>query len=147
MNLVDHNIVNLWSCVTPESHRVQNVINCIHQIITSGFDFPSLILTECLINVKLLIFRQKYIMRKIQINFLRQVLTAINVRKCWTLNSRIYFCPYKLRSNISWRIKSSVDIWPEMSTKEIKVNFKRHKIFFLFLSKLFGKLLFLFISF
>lgn len=73
-------------------------------------------------------------------------MTCINMRKGWTLYCRVDLCPNELRGNVSWWIKSFVNVGPEMSAEEIKVNLERHKIFLFLLSKFFRKLLFIFIG-
>jgi hypothetical protein len=128
LNLVDHDVVYFRSVISSKSHKVKNVVDSIHNIVASIFNFPSLVLTKCLKNVQFLLLCQKYISWLLDVNLFRQILTSIHVRWGWTFNSGVYFSPNELRSDISRRIEPSIDIGPEMSRKVVIVNLKGHII-------------------
>lgn len=61
------------------------------------------------------------------------------------LDGGVDFGPYKLGSNVSWGIKLSVDVGPEVGQEEFVVNFEGHEVFLLFGSQFLGQFLLIFI--
>lgn len=62
-----------------------------------------------------------------------------------TLDSGIDFSPNELRGYVTWRIKSTIDIWPEVGSEIIEIDLEWHTVS-LWLSQFFSKLLFLLVS-
>lgn len=62
-----------------------------------------------------------------------------------TLDSRVDFSPNKLWSDVTWWVKPTIDIWPEVGSEIVEIDFERHTVV-LWFGQFLRQLLFLFVS-
>lgn len=93
LNLVDHHIVDLRTSISFESYMIENVVYCIHKIICSDPELPSLVLTEDLVYLEFLILWKERISWLLDIGLLCHVLTSIEMRSSTSSDRWVNFSP------------------------------------------------------
>lgn len=133
LNFINHNVVNLWPCISSKSDEIKDIVDCVHNIVSSSFQFPSFVLAKSLINIFFFSFGEKNVGRIFQINFLGEILSRVEMSSCWTFDTREYLSPNKMWSNVLLTVVHFLDIGPKVCREIIKINLKWKFWDFLFL--------------
>lgn len=100
LDLIDHHIVNFRSFVSSESDDVEDVVDCVHDVVSSCPDLPSLVLAEGFVDVQLLIPCEEGVGGRIDIGVLSQVLAGVLVGFSRSLDRRVNLGPDQVRCDV-----------------------------------------------
>ena len=125
LDLIDHHVVDFGACVASEPDEVENVVDCVHDIIASSFELPSFVLAEGLIDVLLLISAQENVRGFFQVDLFGNVLAWVEVGAGSSLDAGENLGPDKMRSDVLVGVVHFLDIGPEIGRKIVVVHFER----------------------
>lgn len=126
--LINHDIVDFRTLIPSVPEDVEDVINSIHDVISSTADLPTLILTEGLINIQFFILCKEGISGGIDIGLLSEILTWILMCLSGAFDGGVDFSPDEVGSDVAGGVVLLDHPRPEMHDEIFVIYFKGEDI-------------------